>query len=85
MLYSAGRYADAAEALRQATHRGFWSRCCLAACLAQLGKFDDASTALAEARRLRSECSLAKMRTRDFSPGDSKRFIEGLRKAGLPE
>jgi TolB-like protein/Tfp pilus assembly protein PilF len=85
VLYSVGRYADAAEALGRATHRGFWSRCYLAACLAQLGRLDEASTALAEARRLRPDCSLAKMRTRDFSPGDSKRFIEGLRKAGLSE
>jgi TolB-like protein/DNA-binding SARP family transcriptional activator len=85
VLYSAGRYADAAEALGRATHRGFWSRCYLAACLAQLGRLDEASTQLAEARRLRPDCSLAKMRSRDLNPADTKRLIEGLRKAGLPE
>jgi adenylate cyclase len=85
VLYSAGRYADAVEALGRATHRGFWSRCYLAACLAQMGRMEEAAAAVAEARRLRPDCSLAKMRTRDFSRPDAERFIEGLRKAGLPE
>jgi TolB-like protein len=85
VLYSAGRYADAAEALHRATRHGFWSRCYLAACFAQMGRKDEAAAEVAEARRLRPDCSLAKMRTRDFSAVDSKHFIEGLRKAGLPE
>jgi tetratricopeptide (TPR) repeat protein len=85
ILYSAGRYTDAAEVLGHATHRGFWSRCYLAASLAQVGRQEEAAAAIAEARRLRPDCSLTKMRTRDLSPADAERLIEGLRKAGLPE
>ena len=85
VLYSAGRYTDAAEVLGRATHRGFWSRCYLAASLAQVGRQEEAAAAIAEARRLRPDCSLTKMRTRDLSPADAERLIEGLRKAGLPE
>lgn len=85
VLHSAGRYADAAEALGRAARRGFWSRCYLAACLAQMGRMDEAAAAVAEARRLRPDCSLAKMRSRDLSAADAERLIDGLRKAGLPE
>jgi tetratricopeptide (TPR) repeat protein len=85
VLYSAGKYGDAVEALGRATQRGFWNRCFQAACLAQIGRIDEAAAALAEARRMRPDSSLARMRTRDFNPTDSERFIEGLRKAGMPE
>jgi DNA-binding SARP family transcriptional activator len=85
VLYSAGRYADAAEAFGRATRRGFWAKCYLAACFAQMDRMEEAAAEIAEARRLRPDCSLAKMRTRDFSPTDTERFVEGLRKAGMPE
>jgi DNA-binding SARP family transcriptional activator/Flp pilus assembly protein TadD len=85
VLYSAGRYADAAEAFGRTTRRGFWARCYLAACFAQMGRLEEAAAEIAEARRLRPDCSLDKMRTRDFSPIDCERFVAGLRKAGMPE
>jgi TolB-like protein/Flp pilus assembly protein TadD len=85
VLYSAGKYSDAVEALAPATQRGFWNRCFQAACLAQMGRIGEAAAAVAEARRVRPDCSLASMRARDFSPSDSRRFIEDLRKAGMPE
>ena len=85
VLYSAGKYGDAAEALSRATQRGFWNRCYQAACLAQMGRIDEAAAAVAEARRMRPDSSLAVLRSRDFSPADSARFIDGLRKAGMPE
>ena len=85
VLFSAGKYTDAVEALGRATQRGFWNRCLQAACLAQMERIDEAAAAMAEARRMRPDCSLARMRMRDFSPADSARFIDGLRKAGMPE
>jgi class 3 adenylate cyclase len=85
VLFSAGRYAEAAEALSRMTRGGFWSRCYLAACLAQLDRIEEAAAAIDEARRLRPDCSLAKIRPRDISRDDRERFIEGLRRAGLPE
>lgn len=43
----------------------------------------EAAEAVAEARQMRPDCSLAKMRTREFSPAGAERFIESLRRAGL--
>jgi TolB-like protein len=84
-LYSAHRYGETVEALGRKTRLGFWNRCYLAACFAQMGRLEDAAAAVAEARRLRPDCSLAKLRVHDLSAAEVEHFLDGLRKAGLPE
>jgi TolB-like protein/cytochrome c-type biogenesis protein CcmH/NrfG len=85
VFYSAHRYADAVEAYGRKVRPGFWTRCYLAACFAQMGRMEEAAIALAEARRLRPDCSLARVRTPEFSAADAEHLTEGLRKAGLPD
>jgi hypothetical protein len=84
VLYQTRRYADAAEVLGRVTRPGFWTLCCRAACAAQIGQTGQAAAAAAEARRLRPNCSLAKMRLSKWN-ADAEHLIEGMRKAGLPE
>jgi len=84
VLYQTRRYADAAEVLARVTHPGFWTLCCRAACAAQMGRTGQAAAAAAEARRLRPNCSLAKMRLSKWN-ANAEHLMEGMRKAGLPE
>ncbi|MCH7833456.1 MAG: tetratricopeptide repeat protein, partial [Proteobacteria bacterium] len=85
-----GRYDDAAKAYAKviernpafiSAHRG------LAASYAYLGKMDEAEWQADEVLALRPDFSLEKERqTNPFKrPEDTKRYIEGLRRAGLPE
>ena len=60
----------------------------LAASYAQLGRIDEARAALAEVLRVEPDLTLGKLRDR-FSPTTDpdplERFLDALRKAGLPE
>jgi adenylate cyclase len=85
VLYVARRYEDAADVLANVTHAGFWYRCYLAASYAQLGRIEEAKELVQEARRLREDCSLSKLRVKDLGLGGYDLLIEGLRKAGMPE
>jgi TolB-like protein len=85
VLYTARRYADGAEALGRVTRPGHWTLCWLAACLAQMGRKEEAASAAAEARRLRPDFSLAKLRLSRWDAAEAEHMKEGLRKAGLPE
>jgi TolB-like protein len=84
-LYSARKYADAAEAFGRVTRPGYWALSRLAGCHAQLGRMKEASEAAAEALRLRPDFSLAKLRLRELSPPEADHLKDGMRKAGLPE
>jgi tetratricopeptide (TPR) repeat protein len=59
----------------------------LAASYAQLGRLEDASAAVAEELRVRPELTLEKVReeNRNTAPNFLERWLDGLRKAGLPE
>jgi tetratricopeptide (TPR) repeat protein len=59
----------------------------LAASFAQLGRFDEARAALEEALRLEPDLSIAKVRSQNptTDPDFLERWLDGLRKAGLPE
>ncbi len=83
VLYSARKYADAAESFGRVTRPGYWVLCRLASCYAQLGRLSEAASAAAEARRLRPDFSLATLRLRECEPGEAEHIREGLRKAGL--
>lgn len=85
VLYAARRYADAAEAFGRVTGGGYWVRCRLAGCYAQLDLMNEATEAAAEALRLRPDFSLAKLRLRECQAGEAEHIKDGLRKAGLPE
>jgi TolB-like protein/Tfp pilus assembly protein PilF len=84
-LYAARRYADGAESLDHVTRPNYWISCILAACYAQMGRVEEAAAATAEARRLRPDFSLAKLRLSYWNPTDAQHLTEGLRKAGLTE
>jgi TolB-like protein/Flp pilus assembly protein TadD len=85
VLYSARRYADAAEAFRRGAHIGYRPLIRLAACYAQMGRMEEAATAAAEVRRLQPEFSLTKLRFPQWGPIETEHILEGLRKAGLSE
>lgn len=85
--YAAGRYADAITTLDRPITRNTVSRRILAASYAQLGQLDRAKEATAEFLAVVPHFSIA-----DWSAGqplrrkgDRERYIEGFRKAGLPD
>lgn len=88
-FYTAGNYDEAISWARQAVrlrpgylggHR------LLCAALAQSGRADEASAALAALLAIRPEANLAWVRDSVPYTGESlDRFLDGLRKAGLPE
>ena len=59
----------------------------LAASYAMLGEKDKAAAAIREVLKIEPDLTLSKVRarTRFYDEGPSKAFIEGLRRAGLPE
>jgi adenylate cyclase len=59
----------------------------LAACYGHLGRFEEATAALQEVRRLYPDLTIQSMRASHPStrPEHVERYLEGLRKAGLPE
>jgi TolB-like protein len=84
-LYTARRYADSAESLGHVTRPDYWILWVLAACLAQMGRKDEAASVAAEARQLRPDFSPAKLRLPQWKAADAQHIIEGMCKAGLPE
>src|SRR5262245_24302839 len=85
VLYTARKYADAAEAFGRMTRPGYWVLCRLAGCYAQLGRMDEATEAAAAALRLRPDFSLAKVRLRELDAAQAEHIKDGMRRAGLPE
>jgi adenylate cyclase len=84
-FYVTQRYVDAIEAFNGMTRPGFWKSCYLAACFAQMDRMEDAVGALAEALQRRPDFSIAKLRHAFLAAQEVNHFMEGLRKAGLPE
>ena len=85
-LYAARRYDDALEANQQnATPKQFWHLARMAACLAQLGRLDEARALSAEVLRRKPDFHLSAVKLIYRNPADAEHMLEGLRKAGLPE
>lgn len=85
--YAAGRYGDAAETLRHAATHRLGSQRILAASLAQLGRIEEAKL---EAAQFLDAYPIFSIRqwagTQPFQrEADRQHFVDGYRKAGLPE
>ncbi len=85
IFYVARRYADAIEAYGHRTQPGPWVLARLAASYAQLDRLDEAHAMAAEVLRLQPDFRLSTLRTGGWTGEISRRFIDGMRKAGLPE
>jgi adenylate cyclase len=88
--YQLGRYPEAAALLKRRILRNpdtDTSRVWLAAAYGQMGQFEEAREAWREALRVNPAYSLEHRRKvlPYKNPQDFERFIEGLRKAGVPE
>ncbi len=86
-LYSLGRFAEAAQALRRMPYSGTWSRARLAACYAQLERKAEAEAAVAEILRLQPDFTTAEYMRNSVlleRAEDRELLREGLIKAGLP-
>ncbi len=86
-LYFAGRYDEAAAALRKLPKLWFESRLLLVLALAQAGQVDAARTEADELMRLDPGFAAESWLANDFYQPESSsvdRFVEGARKAGLP-
>ncbi len=89
-LYQLGRYAEAAGLLKRRILRNpetDASRALLAAAYGQMGLLEEAREAWRELMRVNAEYSVEHRRKvlPYKNPDDFERFVEGLRKAGLPE
>ena len=87
--YFAGRYLEAAKWARQSAQvrggllAGYRFLC---ASLAQAGQIDEARSAMRTLRQLHPEITIAWIRTLPpYAPRLMAHYLEGLRKAGLPE
>ena len=88
-LYQLDRFPEAAEVLKRRILRNpdtDASRALLAACYGQMGLIEQAHEAWREALRVNPDYSLEQRRKamRYQEPRDFEKFVEGLRKAGLP-
>ncbi|OAP35855.1 adenylate cyclase [Sinorhizobium glycinis] len=93
--YQSGRLAEAAAAARASLRQEnvtFWPAMVLAAVLGAKGPFEEARQAIADLRRLRPEITLAGARAEFYfgsvaamSEDFVNRFVDDLRRAGLPE
>jgi hypothetical protein len=86
--FVAGRYEEAVDALLQVTGVPYHYRYRrLAATYPYLGRMDEARAAMAKYRELEPQASIELYaRTEPFKRQDDlNRFLDGLRKAGLPE
>jgi adenylate cyclase len=89
--FAAGRYAEAVECARQSIEEGaplYLAWLVLATSQAHLGEIEEAKAALREAEARMGETLTATALRRMFSFMDRdflERYIDGLRKAGLPE
>ena len=78
----------ARDALRQPSGQGSWTNhVILISALGHLGKYDDATQAIQNLEKVRSGITCEFVRRHDHMAPENHidEFIEGLRKAGLPE
>jgi adenylate cyclase len=87
LLHTAGRYADALDAYSRVAERPSFHHAYVAACHAELGQVDQARAHAALAREAKPDFSVAAWgKSIPFkNEADLQRFLDGLRKAGLPE
>jgi tetratricopeptide (TPR) repeat protein len=87
VLYHLGRYSEAVRAFRSVRAEPFWILGMLAASYAQAGQPDDARRELARYLAVRPGATLATATDKIVYAGDAMRlhWLDGLRKAGLPE
>jgi adenylate cyclase len=87
LLHDAGRYAEALEAYERIEERPSFYHAYVAACHAELGRMDEARTHVARALEARPDFSVAAWgkRLTYRRAADRERFLDSLRKAGLPE
>jgi TolB-like protein len=85
-MYVTRRYEEALAAnQRLSTPTSYWVVARAAACLAQLGRLEEARAQAAEVLRLKPDLHLATERLSYKNPADAEHVREGMRKAGLPE
>jgi len=89
-LFIAGRYQEAFECTEKALREnsgvpGIYRL--RAACLSQLDRVDEAKTALADFLRLVPDANVASTKAQIplKRPADLERYVEALRRAGLPD
>jgi len=86
-----GQYEAAAEVARQSIREpraaGYWPYAVLASALGNLGQIEEARTAIDEARQQKPDLSLSYLEKTlpTKQPGGLQAYLDGLRKAGLPE
>ena len=83
-------YEEAVELAEDALRRPetqMWGNAILASSLAALGRIDDAKAAAVELLRRRPDLTISKVRESTFlaSSGFLEPYVDGLRKAGVPE
>ncbi len=85
-FYAARRYGEALDANRKIAYATrAWNRARVAACLAQLGRLDEARAETAEVLRLKPDFSILAEMPHYEEPADAEHVLGGMRKAGLPE
>ena len=85
-LYGARRYEEALEANRKgAANQRVWLIARTAACLAQLGRLDEARAAAAEVLQVQPDFRISIELPHYKFPADAEHLLDGMRKAGLPE
>ena len=87
VLHAAGRYAEALDAYGRIAERPSFYHAYVAACHAELGRMEEARKHTALALQARRDFSVAAWGERlpYKNEADLQRFLDGLRKAGLPE
>jgi DNA-binding SARP family transcriptional activator len=85
VLYLAGRYEDAVEALRRRGRPSLYAGSRLAASFAQLGRVSEAEAAKASLLAAIPGFSIGKLAMRGWGQTQAEHFRQGMRKAGLPE
>jgi adenylate cyclase len=83
--YLLGRYSDALQAFTRMGLRWASHHVRFAAALAEAGRLDEARHHVAEARRLHPGYSQMDFAKKPFQPPDMENWLQGLRKAGLPD
>jgi TolB-like protein len=84
--YTARHYEEALDSIRRSGGRAtFFSVARMAACYAQLGRLNEARERAAEVLRLNPNFHLLSQTLNHKNPADAEHWLEGMRKAGLPE
>jgi adenylate cyclase len=87
VLHVAGRFAEALDAYSRMVQRPSFYHAYVAACYAELGQMEEARAHAAMALEAKPDFSVeARGKWLPFKrEADLQRFLDGLRKAGLPE